>query len=244
VIEPPEERVSGTYEAGDELRFRVIFVGNSAPLFPYFVAATDRMSKWGLGSSRGRFRLVEVRESPAIPLGPVQKATQSARTLWSGPDSKIESPLIRSVEEHAGSAAAEQAEFEFLTPLRLVTNGQLCSELTFRHLSRALLARLSSLLYFHCNANLRLDFRAALNAASEIQVIEKSLQLKPLTRWSNRQKTNLRLDGLIGRIVFAGRHLPSFYRLLEFGSIFHVGKGTVFGLGRYRIINHGKEKNG
>ena len=81
-----------------------------------------------------------------------------------------------------------------------------------------------------------LAFGRILEAASTVTVEEQDLQLKRLVRWSNRQKAAVRLDGLVGRVVFAGEHLPAFQQLLRAGELFHVGKGTVFGLGKYRMV--------
>jgi len=53
-------------------------------------------------------------------------------------------------------------------------------------------------------------------------------------RYSNRQKTKMKLGGLIGRLVYSGP-ISSFRPLIDAGELLHVGKGTSFGLGKYVI---------
>lgn len=43
------------------------------------------------------------------------------------------------------------------------------------------------------------------------------------------------MGGFVGEIIFEGEIEP-FMPLLKAGEILHVGKGTSFGLGKYRIL--------
>ncbi len=65
--------------------------------------------------------------------------------------------------------------------------------------------------------------------------IEKStLEWKKLKRYSNRQKTQMNMDGLIGEIVIKNIDKQSF-ELLKLGEITGGGKQTVMGLGKFKI---------
>ena len=46
----------------------------------------------------------------------------------------------------------------------------------------------------------------------------------------------MRMGGLVGSVTFEGKLAP-FYPFLEAGEIIHAGKGTSFGLGRFRIVS-------
>jgi CRISPR/Cas system endoribonuclease Cas6 (RAMP superfamily) len=42
------------------------------------------------------------------------------------------------------------------------------------------------------------------------------------------------LGGFVGRVTFEGDLTP-WWPLLQVGEVLHVGKGTAFGLGKYRM---------
>jgi len=62
----------------------------------------------------------------------------------------------------------------------------------------------------------------------------KSLYYKPLLRRSNRQKTKMNMDGIMGEIVLIDIDKKS-YELLKLGEIIGVGKQTVMGLGKIEV---------
>lgn len=62
----------------------------------------------------------------------------------------------------------------------------------------------------------------------------KMLKHQELVRKSNRQKTRMNMDGIVGEIAVMGIDEQS-YRLLKLGEIIGVGKQTVMGLGRIEV---------
>ena len=62
----------------------------------------------------------------------------------------------------------------------------------------------------------------------------KTLDYKPLLRNSNRQKSKMNMDGIMGEISIKGLDKES-YRLLKIGEIIGVGKQTVMGLGQISV---------
>ena len=56
------------------------------------------------------------------------------------------------------------------------------------------------------------------------------------SRWSNRQKQKMQMDGLLGEIKL--NHVSDqLAEILYLGQWLHVGKGSVFGLGQYVLKN-------
>ncbi len=53
-------------------------------------------------------------------------------------------------------------------------------------------------------------------------------------RYSARPETRMLMGGFVGTAAFAGE-LAEFLPLLRLGEWVHVGKGTVMGLGLYRL---------
>ena len=123
----------------------------------------------------------------------------------------------------------------FLTPTRLKFEGRLSPKLEFHILIRNLLRRISLLSYFHCENELDLDFKAIIQKAEEVRVEKSNLTWFDWERYSNRQDTTMKMGGFIGSITFEGNFEP-FMPFLSLGEYIHVGKGTSFGLGKYKVI--------
>lgn len=92
----------------------------------------------------------------------------------------------------------------------------------------------SGLAGVHCGTPVHLDARALLAGTSEVRVVASDLRWHDWERYSARQQTRMALGGFVGRITFAGP-LGPWVPLLKLGEVLHVGKGTAFGLGKYRL---------
>jgi len=64
-----------------------------------------------------------------------------------------------------------------------------------------------------------------------------TLKHQNVTRYSNRQQTQMKIDGMIGKIEINGIDEKS-YRYLKLGEIIGVGKLTTFGLGKIEVKNN------
>jgi len=63
-----------------------------------------------------------------------------------------------------------------------------------------------------------------------------SFKKQKLVRKSNRQKTRMKMDGVVGEMVVMNLDKKS-YKLLKLGEIIGVGKQTVMGLGKIEVEN-------
>lgn len=122
----------------------------------------------------------------------------------------------------------------FVTPTRLIYAEALTHTPAFHVLIRALLRRVSNLTYFHCGAELDVDFRDLIAAAEQIETVSSEVRWYDWERYSARQDTRMKLGGFVGRVTYRG-DLQAFLPLLRLGEIVHLGKGTSFGLGKYVI---------
>ncbi|MBZ0161049.1 MAG: CRISPR system precrRNA processing endoribonuclease RAMP protein Cas6 [bacterium] len=118
--------------------------------------------------------------------------------------------------------------------MRLRFDEALVNHLDFHVLIRNLLRRLSALSYFHCGRQLNLDFKELIAQAQKIKADKTDLRWVDWTRYSNRQKRKIQMGGLIGQVTYSGP-LAGFLPFLRLGELVHVGKGTVFGLGKYTL---------
>ncbi len=121
----------------------------------------------------------------------------------------------------------------FLTPARIVAAGALASQLPFVTLFRTLLRRLALLAYFHCGQSADLqEMRQLIAQAREVKIKESHLHWWDWKRYSTRQRTAMKLGGVVGQVSYEGE-LEPFVPYLRAGEFLHVGKGTSFGLGKY-----------
>ena len=128
-----------------------------------------------------------------------------------------------------------QLTLDFLTPTRILYDSHLTLDLVFHILIRNLLRRLSLLYYFHCGGDpSEWDFKGIIEIAKDVKVKKQALTWHDWERYSTRQDTRMKMGGFVGNISFEGNIEP-FMQLIKAGEILHVGKGTSFGLGKYRI---------
>lgn len=135
-------------------------------------------------------------------------------------------------------ALHQQATLNFHTPLRLQCNGRPVGkrQIDARRLLMALARRWQLLQDVHLGAEApQQDFAALVAAAEGIAMDATSLRWMDWGRYSQRQKREMKLGGLVGTLHLHGPLQP-FAQLLHLGQWLHVGKNTSFGLGGYHLI--------
>lgn len=225
VIEPPLEKRRG-YKPGDEISFGLTLIGGAIDYLPYFIYTFDELGKIGIGKGKAKYELQSVSSDGRKIYDSASKTLKSFEPSWLS--------LNHSMSLRGDSDAIS---LSFLTPTRILFGGQLTLDLEFHMLVRNLLRRLSLLYYFHCNGDpSEWDFRGLIDKAKEAKVKESKLRWYDWTRYSGRQETRIKMGGFVGEITFEGDLTP-FISLIKAGEVLHVGKGTGFGLGRFKIQN-------
>lgn len=202
------------------------------------------MGRIGLGRDRARYALTEVGgESASDREGawhPIYRGDRKVLTdgfrIRTGGD-------VFGVHDHAPDHAHDHnyvvpftITLRFLTPTRLRFDEALVNHLDFHVLIRNLLRRLSALSYFHCGHQLDLDFKGLIARAEQITTEKTELHWADWHRYSNRQKRKIQMGGVIGQVTYRGP-LAEFLPFLRLGELVHIGKGTVFGLGKYQMTD-------
>ena len=220
-------------QAGERLEVGFRIFGPAVELLPYFILAWEEMGRRGLGAGRHPFALEEI--SWLSPAG------QARRIYVPGGSLEADPATLLSRFEPEATPPTGPVRLGLETPLRLTRDGRpLTDSLPFDRLVSSLLRRLSMLLYFHQRIQLTGDFGAVTRAAAEVPVLEQRLAYHGLPRWSNRQQRKMTFDGLSGEIVY-GPEALAFWPLLRLGETLLAGKGTSFGLGRYRLMSAGPD---
>jgi hypothetical protein len=123
------------------------------------------------------------------------------------------------------------------TPLRMKRDGRFVGPRDFRlaDLLRHLYTRLERLAELYGGAPERFAAGPAAGWAGGIELDGVRLRWHDWTRWSSRQHALMQLGGLLGELTLAGPALAEVWPALWAGQWTHVGKGTAFGLGDYRL---------
>ena len=86
----------------------------------------------------------------------------------------------------------------------------------------------------HCGELWQEDFLSLVKRAKEVEMIYDETTWVSFRRYSSFRRKAETLEGIAGRAEYAGS-LKEFLPLLCMGQVTHLGKRSVFGLGRYRI---------
>jgi len=229
VFDPPDDGRT-RYEPGDALRFGLVLAGRGIQYLPYFLVVFEELGRAGLGPQRARF---EVRRVEAVdPLGGGVTAIYGDGGPLRADGAHLVQPA--DIERHAAALPADRADLAFLTPTRLKHQDRYAVQPDFHVLVRALLRRVSALAYFHGGRRWEADFGGLIAAATEVRTAASDVRWEEATRFSSRQRQDQSLGGLVGTVAYAG-DLGPFRPLLVVGQLVHVGKGAVFGNGRYVV---------
>lgn len=226
VIEPPLDK-KRYFKYGEELVFSLILIGKARNYLPYFIYTFSECGKAGIGKGRGRFTLKEVYTEN-------KKIFDNDGKNIIPPDGEIFE--IKENIETENQNPQEEITIEIQTPLRIKSKNALVIKLEFHTLIKYLILRMTLLQFFHCDGEQpNWDHKKIIEIAKEVKTIEDNTQWWDWERYSARQQTKIKLGGIIGRIKYSGNIAP-FKNLLIAGEIFHLGKNTSFGLGKYKII--------
>lgn len=223
VIEPAvwgERRI----EAGDGWHFDLVLFGRALGELPLIALAWRQAAQSGLGPGDGRSDLESI--DWLLPNG-------TRETVLAGPQERLQdhSPFI----PDCTPTRCRRLTLRFSTPLRLQDNGRAVppARLTADRLLMAAVRRASLICECHGTGAPHWDYTALADLARQVGST-KALTWQDWTRRSSRQQQTMQLGGVIGSWTLEGDLTP-FLPALRIGEWLHVGKETVFGLGRYDL---------
>jgi hypothetical protein len=217
VIEPPLEEKQ-IYPPGDRLAFSLILIGRGIELADLFIEAIRLMGEQGLGKkqqSRGRVRVLSARNG-----------TFKNSFSFNPP-----------IDSDAPQNISEYFALTFVTPARFCIdkNPIMPNEFDFSIFFRHLIRRISLIDYFHGNGDAaNWDVANLFLAADQVNIVQNDLEWADWERYSSFQEKRMAFGGIRGNVVFTG-NTKSLMPLIRAGQLFHVGKNTTFGLGKYLL---------
>jgi len=214
----------GAHPVGATVTVDVVLFGHGNRSLPYVIHAFEQAARRGLGRGDGRLALQQVSQQRAG--GAWQPIYQPGQTLQPLPPELPPQP-----------PCPDRLLLQLETPLRIRQAEKLMGPDAFQFgaLFANVLRRISLLTAFHTDTPLVTAFSTLSRAGWAIQPRTTRLHWHEWVRYSSRQDALLKMGGLVGEIALDGAALEPFWPYLWLGQWTHAGKGTVMGLGRYRI---------
>lgn len=232
ILEPPFE-TKKVYVEGENIVFTLTLVGKAIESLPYIITAFDELGKIGIGKGKGKYLLKEAKcfkNNDCIPI-----YTEGNKILANNLPLFTIQDILDECKEYKNR---EKLTIEFLTPTRIKYRGKLTNNLDFHVFVANLLRRIFLLSRYACGKPLGLDYNGLIEKSKKVTITESNLIWYDWERYSKRQDTRMKprmkLGGFKGNITYCGK-LNDFILFILLGSYVHVGKGTVFGLGKYRL---------
>lgn len=221
-----------TFTPDSSFEFDFTLVGTACEWYREVIVAILKMVQAGLSVRRHPFKVqgIRVLMSPEADLKDGELEWQviyDGKSMRSAPLEPVPLPLQLELPS--------PVRLDFVTPLRVKINGQLASRITFRQLTFQMLRRILELAHFYApDQSINWEFNHLLKAADVIRVVDQQFEWVDWERHSNRQETDMQMGGMQGYMTLEG-DLEPWRELIHAAHWLHIGKGTVFGLGRMEI---------
>lgn len=226
VLIPPMD-LRTEYGVNDEFSVRLTLIGRGCDYLPHFIYAMDELGRQGIGRERGQVELLSIHD-----------AAEEKSTLFERGDTDVRNEAKTVTHADVLQRCEEIRErpltMVFETPTRVKSADKFLRAPDFAAMFPSLMRRCHSLAYFHCSARTEPDVHALLNLARGIDGQPEEVKWVPWERYSSRQRQRMSMDGFTGMLKLPpvpDALLPH----LVWGESLHIGKGSAFGMGKYRL---------
>lgn len=220
IMEPPLTS-NGHVPKGAVFQTAVILIGRAREYVPHVIQAFIIMGRRGVGRKKGRFSVADV-----------YSVKNGERLYWYNQETRALRQPEQAWETLPGPAtSARRLTLHFLTVTALKKQGQLIFNPDFDTLIRAIYRRVKSLSAYHESTQLP----PYPEGARTVRMIDNRLRKAGWKRYSNRQGRHIKFEGFTGSITFESMHLGRFWPWIQMGRTLHIGRGTVYGMGKYEV---------
>ncbi|MFH1749156.1 MAG: CRISPR system precrRNA processing endoribonuclease RAMP protein Cas6 [Planctomycetota bacterium] len=204
---------------GARYSFGIRLLGPAVSFYPYAVFAVMEMGRRGLGSNRVPFV--------------VEGVDDNQNSIYANPHGEsLQEPECREITLGHDIRSHGLLKLTFLTPLRLRTNGMLNCNPDLSAILRGAIRRLRILTNFYGDpTQLPADIGPVIAVAEKATRVDQHVELYSISRHSQRQGADMRLDGVVGHVIYECSD-PELLAWLQAASVCHLGKATSFGFGR------------
>ena len=198
------------------LKFDYYLFNEATSKYPYILSAIEKLfTKKGLGVKRETTNNFKIYNEDKL--------------IYNGnnfSNIKIEPTIYSSHSELVSESKTPTIiKLKLITPLRLKKNGRFLKPDTL-DVKDILISIIGKKAFYENQEKKRIEHFP--------QIVMKDLKFLDLTRYSNRQKTKMKVGGIVGEMVI-NNLTPQTYNLLKYGEITGVGKLNSFGLGKIEV---------
>ena len=224
-----DPRAPRRHAAGDHLDLGITLLGTAGDQAPYLIHALTSAGQLGIGRDHGRFMVAALlRESAPGSDTWVQVYDPATGQYQRQPAAPLDPP---------SPPASAATRLHLSTPLRIKRDGHFTAprEFTLTDLFHPLYIRLQRLAALYGGQPQPFEWSRAAPLMDALALHDCRLRWHDWTRYSSRQGSLMQLGGLLGELTIQGPALAEVWPVLWAGQWTHVGKGTAFGLGAYRL---------
>lgn len=224
----PEKQQEREVPPGAALSLGMTLMGEAIEQVPYLIHALNTAGQRGFGRDGGRFSVAAVE----------REATLGSACWEPVYDAAVGEYRHQRTQPIRLPPPPSAVCMRLFTPLRVKRHGRFVGAAEFKpsDLLRNLCTRVAILAELYGGDPEPFDWRVIGQDATGIAIVDKRLRWHEWTRFSSRQNTRMQMGGLLGELVLEGGALPLFWPAIWLGQWVHVGKGTSFGLGGYRVL--------
>ena len=222
MILPPKACAPHTViEPGNQLKFELLLFGRAQNYLPSVISALEQIGRFGLGARRYRFELTDIINS------------QTQRMVWYRGQFFKAAATAAIVPSHELQNVTG-AVVVLCTPLRIRHGGQLLQKLSFQTLIRNITNRIAAITERYGGWMDKEEADRVLELAGKVQIVNESVKITQLERYSNRTNQKMDFSGLSGSIEYKGELSP-FVPWLYAAQSLHIGRNTTFGMGKIQV---------
>lgn len=199
---------------GEEIIFQIIFFSDSISFIPEVIRSI-RSAGQNYGLYNNKYTLLEV-------------TNDCNEYIFNGEIIDINNIKWRLLSEYIDNRLSISTDIDYLNivnPLRYKKKGKLAKDIEPNDLIDLLIRRIVVLNALEGN-------KVNIDNNYNVFIRDKTLKWQESDRYSNRQKSKMKLGGIVGNILIDTDDID-FKRLLIAGELVHIGKSTAFGLGDY-----------
>ncbi len=210
------------YSRNQDIRFRLTLIGEAMKYISYFILAFIDIGEYGIGSTRGCFKIKQVRTGGQEIYNELKKLITLDFDFILG---------SRFITEKWDKGCLN---ISLETPLRLKYSHRFQKQITFPMIMSNLLRRVYLLANHYCGGPASVDMKELIEMSKKVVLVNSEIYWQEQKRYSYRQNREISMAGVSGTLDFKGDFNP-FIAFLRIGEYLHLGKGTSFGLGKIKI---------
>jgi len=217
----------------DRLTFHLTLLGKGIDYLPQTIFALSEATEHGLGVERSSFILRQVAAKNTD--GHSVVLFQDGKPVT---ESRLPSIAFSLSDVLFEADSSQEITLEFLTNTRLKEKKGFAKSTDFPGFANTLINRIAELARYHCQSEVPKNVKEQYQRlAHEVQTHSSHLHWNRLERYTSRQIQKNSMGGFRGRITFRGPIAP-FLPWIQLGTYIHIGKGTAYGLGQFRIVRY------